>query len=198
MKARLPSTDAPSTDGKRYLEQSADVAAKLLDVQGYRRLTINDNPDQKDHVYGYSSFDVCEISLAMSTFIHCSSIQFIGGKRGGAVATYFKTAKARPNFTYRQYAYVLNVVRNGAQITGVKTNDTSLGPNGIIPLTSKGRVILSAGSYGSPRILFRSGIGPTDMINIVKNDATASPNLPPQAQWINLPVGYNVSRWVLL
>jgi cellobiose dehydrogenase (acceptor) len=63
MKARLPSTDAPSPDGKRYLEQSADVAAKLLDVQGYRRLTINDNPDQKDHVYGYSSFDVRLIYL---------------------------------------------------------------------------------------------------------------------------------------
>lgn len=175
LKARLPSTDAPSTDGKRYLEQSANVAAQLLNVQGYRQLNINDNPDQKDHVYGFSAFD------------------FIKGKRGGPVATYFKTAKARKNFTYQQYAYVLNVVRNGAQITGVKTNDTSLGPNGVIPLTAKGRVILSAGSFGSPRILFRSGIGPSDMINIVKNDAVAGPNLPPQAQWINLPVGYNVS-----
>ncbi|KAG6918085.1 substrate-specific activator of APC-dependent proteolysis [Tephrocybe rancida] len=174
MKARLPSTDAPSPDGKRYLEQSANVATQLLNYQGYRQLTINDNPDQKDHVYGYSAFD------------------FIGGKRGGPVATYFKTAKARPNFTYRQYAYVQNVVRNGAQITGVKTNDTSLGPNGIIPLTTNGRVVLSAGSFGSPRILFRSGIGPTDMINLVAADATAGPNLPPQAQWINLPVGYNL------
>jgi cellobiose dehydrogenase (acceptor) len=92
----------------------------------------------------------------------------------------------------------LNVVRNGALITGVNTNDTSLGPNGVIPLTKNGRVILSAGSYGSPRILFRSGIGPTDMINIVKADATASPNLPPQASWINLPVGYNVGAENLL
>ncbi|KAG5635404.1 substrate-specific activator of APC-dependent proteolysis [Sphagnurus paluster] len=175
MKARLPSTDAPSTDGKRYLEQSADVASKLLNLQGYRQLTINDNPDQKDHVYGYSAHD------------------FIKGKRGGPVATYFKTASARKNFTYKQNVYVQNVVRNGATITGVKTNDTSLGPNGVIPLTAKGRVILSAGSYGSPRILFRSGIGPTDMINLVKGDATAGPNLPPSSQWINLPVGYNVS-----
>lgn len=108
------------------------------------------------------------------------------------MATYFRTAKARKNFTYKQYVYVQNVVRNGPAITGVKTNDTSLGPNGIIPLTPKGRVVLSAGSFGSPRILFRSGIGPTDMINIVKANTDASPNLPPQSQWINLPVGYNV------
>jgi len=102
-------------------------------------------------------------------------------------------AITRPNFTYKQYTNVLNVVRNGAQITGVKTNDTSLGPNGLIPLTPNGRVILSAGSFGSARVLFRSGIGPTDMINLVEGDATAGPNLPPQSQWINLPVGYNVS-----
>ncbi|KAF8066812.1 cellobiose dehydrogenase [Lyophyllum atratum] len=175
LKARLPSTDAPSTDGKRYLEQTFDVVSTLLKGQGYTQRTINDEPDSKDHVYGYSAYN------------------FVGGKRTGPVATYLRTAKSRPNFTFKNYVNVLNVVRKGAQITGVKTNDTSLGPNGVIPLTAKGRVVLSAGSFGSPRILFRSGIGPTDMINIVKNDAVASPNLPPQAEWINLPVGYNVS-----
>jgi len=115
------------------------------------------------------------------------------GKRAGPVATYFRTAKTRDNFTYKQYVYVLNVVRNGAQIIGVKTNDTSLGPDGVIPLTSNGRVVLSAGSFGTPRILFRSGIGPSDMISIAQNSADAGPNVPPQDQWINLPVGMNVS-----
>lgn len=58
MKARLPSTDHPSTDGKRYLEQSEAVAAKLLSPQGYRQITINDDPNSKDHVFGFSAFDV--------------------------------------------------------------------------------------------------------------------------------------------
>lgn len=58
MKARLPSTDAPSTDGKRYLEQSFDVASTLLKGQGYGQLTINDHPNQKDHVFGYSAYNV--------------------------------------------------------------------------------------------------------------------------------------------
>ncbi|KAG6865803.1 hypothetical protein C0991_011606 [Blastosporella zonata] len=190
--ARLPGTDAPSPDGKRYLEQSANVTMQLLNLQGYSQITINSNPNQKDHVYGYSAYDVSGV-IWITPNSNLTFLQFLGGKRGGPVATYFKTSKARPNFTYKQYTYVQNVVRNGAQITGVQTNDTSLGPNGIVPLTTNGRVILSAGSFGSARILFRSGIGPPDMLDLVAADPTAGPLLPPAAQWIDLPVGYNVS-----
>ncbi|KAJ7853534.1 cellobiose dehydrogenase [Mycena olivaceomarginata] len=174
LKARLPPTDAPSTDGKRYLEEVSNVVAKLLIPQGYRNVTINNVPDDKDHIYGYSAYD------------------FIKGKRGGPVATYLQTSLARKNFQLKLNTYVWNVIRNGSQITGVKTNDTGV-PDGIYPLKPGGRVILSAGTYGSARILFRSGIGPTDMINLVKGDPVAGPLLPPQAQWINLPVGFNVS-----
>ncbi|KAI1798304.1 cellobiose dehydrogenase [Ganoderma leucocontextum] len=175
LKQRLPSTDHPSTDGKRYLEESANIVAQLLNGQGYSNITINDSPDSKDHVYGYSAFD------------------FIGGERGGAVATYFQTALARPNFAYKQYVLVSQVIRNGSTVTGVRTNDTSLGPNGIIPLNPNGRVVLSAGSFGTPRILFQSGIGPSDMIQAVQANPTASANLPAQSQWIDLPVGQGVS-----
>ncbi|EJF63960.1 cellobiose dehydrogenase [Dichomitus squalens LYAD-421 SS1] len=175
LQQRLPSTDHPSTDGKRYLEESANVVVQLLSKQGYSNITINDNPNSKDHVYGYSAFD------------------FINGERAGPVATYFQTAKARPNFTYKDYVLVSQVVRNGATITGVRTNDTSLGPNGIVPLNPNGRVILSAGSFGTPRILFQSGIGPTDMIQAVQANPTAGANLPAQSDWINLPVGQGVS-----
>ncbi|KAF7303779.1 Cellobiose dehydrogenase [Mycena indigotica] len=172
LKARLPPTDAPSTDGKRYLEQVSTVVANMLIPQGYRNVTINDSPNAKDHVYGYAAYD------------------FIGGQRGGPVASYLRTAKARKNFQLQMYTNVLNVVRNGSQITGVKTNDTSV-KDGFFPLNPNGRVILSGGTFGSARLLFRSGIGPTDMINLVKNDPVAGPNLPPSSQWINLPVGYN-------
>lgn len=86
-----------------------------------------------------------------------------------------------------------NVVRNGSQITGVQTNNTAIGGNGIIPLNPGGRVILSAGSFGSPRILFQSGIGPSDMIQVVQSNADAAKRLPPKEQFINLPVGMQVS-----
>jgi len=64
LRARLPPTDHPSTDGKRYLEQVSSVVSQLLDSQGYSQITINDNPDWKDHAYGYSAYDV---SLMMSS-----------------------------------------------------------------------------------------------------------------------------------
>ncbi|TFK97716.1 cellobiose dehydrogenase [Pterulicium gracile] len=174
MKARLPSTDSPSPDGKRYLPETFNVVSQLLKAQNYNNITLNDNPNYKDHAFGWTSFD------------------FIKGLRGGVKATYFQTAKKRSNFKVVLNTYVQNVIRNGAQINGVRTNDTCAFKDGIIPLTSKGRVILSAGAFGTARLLFQSGIGPTDMINVVKNHPTAGEFLPPSNQWINLPVGHNV------
>lgn len=83
---------------------------------------------------------------------------------------------------------VNNLVRNGSTITGVQTNDTSIGPNGVVSLNPNGRVILAAGSFGTSRLLFQSGIGPLDMIQTVQN-STAAGNLPPESDWIDLPVG---------
>ncbi|KAG8779426.1 hypothetical protein FRC12_024285 [Ceratobasidium sp. 428] len=171
LKARLPSTDTPSTDGKRYLTQVFDVVKSILDKQGYNQYTINDSPNSKDHVYGHPSYYVQ------------------GGKRTGPMDTYLKTAKARTNFKLMTYTKVISVVRNGAQITGVRTNNTAIGGDGIIPLTSKGRVILSSGAFGTAKILFQSGIGPSDMLAIAAANATVSKFMPPATQYINLPVG---------
>ncbi|KAG8745775.1 hypothetical protein FRC10_007036 [Ceratobasidium sp. 414] len=175
VKTRLPSTDTPSTDGKRYLTQVYNVTKSLLSLQNYQETTINNNPNAKDHVYGNPAYYIQ------------------GGRRFGLMGTYLKTAKARSNFTLMTYTKVLSVVRNGAQITGVQTNNTAIGGNGIIPLTStKGRVILSAGAFGTSKLLFQSGIGPSDMLAIAAADPTASKYMPPSSQYINLPVGMNV------
>ncbi|KAJ1308933.1 hypothetical protein OPQ81_004617 [Rhizoctonia solani] len=174
VKARLPATDTPSTDGKRYLTQVYDVVKSILDKQNYSAITINNNPNAKDHVYGYPGYYVQ------------------GGKRTGPMDTYLKTAKTRSNFKLLSNTKVLSLVRNGAQITGVQTDNKSINGNGVIQLTSKGRVILSAGPFGTAKILFGSGIGPSDQIAFFAADSVLSKYLPPSSQYINLPVGMNV------
>jgi len=57
LQARLPSTDAPSTDGQRYLTQVFNVVKSLLQPQGFNQATINDGPNQKDRVFGYPAFN---------------------------------------------------------------------------------------------------------------------------------------------
>jgi hypothetical protein len=130
LKARLPSTDTPSTDGKRYMTQVYDIVKSLLDKQNYSGITINNNPSAKDHVYGNPAYYVSNILTPNNAF-RAKSLgaphQTQGGKRTGPMDTYLKTAKARSNFKLMTYTKVLSVVRSGAKITGVQTNDTSSG-----------------------------------------------------------------------
>ncbi|KAJ1310030.1 hypothetical protein OPQ81_006783 [Rhizoctonia solani] len=173
--ARLPSTDIPSTDGKRYLTQVYDVFKGVLDAQGYQSVTINNERNMKDKVYGYSAF---------------SSQR---GVRTGPMGSYLQTALARPNFELLTYTKVLAVARNSSTVTGVYTNNTAVGNNGLIRLNSKrGRVILSAGTFGSARLLFQSGIGPADALANVEATPDSVPYLPPKDEYLNLPVGYNI------
>lgn len=56
--SRLPSTNLPSPDGKRYLDASYDVIAELLQAQGYTETEINTNRNQKN-----VSLNVCSSLL---------------------------------------------------------------------------------------------------------------------------------------
>lgn len=74
LKQRIPSTDHASTDGKRYLTQSADVVMSMLKNQGYQNITINDNPDYKDHAMGYSAFTVSQPPVLIQLGTHCFAL----------------------------------------------------------------------------------------------------------------------------
>ena len=141
-----------------------------LAAANWTKVSANSVPDQKNRVYSNTTF------------------MYIDGERGGPLATYLVSANARPNFSLWVNTFVDRVVRNGSTITGV---DVSGEHNGTVQLSGKGGVILSAGAFGTPKILFRSGIGPKDQLEIVANSSDAS-NLISQDQWIDLPVGYNL------
>lgn len=116
---------------------------------------------------------------------------FSHGERGGPMATYLVDAKDLDNFTLMVNTTVNRVIRDGSEATGVEVEAFLPGGQcGNINLASGGKVILSAGAFGTPKVLFRSGIGPQDQLQTVKKaegDAMVA-----EDDWLNLPVGENL------
>ncbi len=79
-----------------------------------------------------------------------------GGERCGAARAYLQPAMSRPNLTVITGATVVRVRFDGARASGLELL-TKHGPQ---TLRSRREVILSGGSFGSPAILMRSGLGP--------------------------------------
>ena len=138
--SRIPGTDTPSKDGKRYLQQGFNVISGGLANAGWKSVTANNVPNQKNHTYTHTPF------------------MFSNGERRGPMATYLVTANARSNFDLWTGTAVKRVIRTGGHITGVEVEAYEEGGYvGTVNVTSiTGRVILSAGTFGSAKILMRS------------------------------------------
>jgi cellobiose dehydrogenase (acceptor) len=63
------------------------------------------------------------------------------------------------NFELQLNTKVYRAVRTGFMITGIGTEDNKRN-HVIVDVNDGGKVILAAGALSTPRILFRSGIGP--------------------------------------
>ena len=94
------------------------------------------------------------------------SMNIANGVRMNTGMTYLSNAvRARPNLQIRSDVLVDRVVFDGKRATGVRLADGEV--------IEAGEVILSAGTYGSPAILLRSGIGPADDLRALGLDAVA-------------------------
>jgi len=80
----------------------------------------------------------------------------VEGARNNAAFAYLDAARGRSNLTVIGDTFVDRVLLDGGRATGVAVRGGEAGR------VDAGRVILAAGSYGSPAILLRSGIGPED------------------------------------
>ena len=86
-------------------------------------------------------------------------------ERHGPLRTYLETAATRPKFTLWTNTMARRVVRTGGRITGVQLDcRNGAGHNGTVNVTpGTGRVIVSAGTMGTAKVLFRSGSRPTEL-----------------------------------
>ncbi|KAI9150234.1 cellobiose dehydrogenase [Paramyrothecium foliicola] len=173
--SRIGGTTVPSQDGKTYYQQGFNMLSNGLKAGGWTSANLNNVPAQKNRTYGPGPF------------------MFSGGERGGPLATYLVSADNRNNFDLWTNTQVKRVIRQGGHITGVEVeNYAGNGYKGTVNVTPvSGRVILSAGTFGSAKILLRSGIGPKDQLDNVKN-STDGPTMVAEQSWIKLPVGYNL------
>ena len=84
-----------------------------------------------------------------------------GGQRASASRSYLKPVRGRPNLKIIPRVIVDQLIMDGNRAIGVRYRTAGRQ----LRIFSRGEVIMSAGSIGSPAILQRSGIGPADVLS---------------------------------
>jgi choline dehydrogenase len=82
------------------------------------------------------------------------------GVRWNSAFAYLDPVRSRPNLTIAGNVLTDRLVVERGRVTGVRV----IGPDGPATITA-GRVVLAGGTYGSPAILMRSGIGDPELLN---------------------------------
>ena len=110
--------------------------------------------------------------IGMST----SPVNILDGVRWNSAFAYLDPLRGDDRFTIRGQMHVDCLRLEGNRVSALEV----MGPNG--PLTIKvGRVVVCAGTYGSPAILLRSGIGPDSELRALGIETK-----------LDLPVGKNL------
>lgn len=170
--SRNPGTTQPSADGKHYNDLAFTTLSSYLGLEGWNEVDSIESPNEKHAVFSRPAWSISN---------HL---------RAGPARTYMPYALALDNFSLQLETNVIQVLRNGSTITGVLT-EADDGTTQIINLNANGKVVLAAGALSSPRVLWNSGIGRSDALNIVQS-GTSGVSLPDSSEWIDLPVGHNL------
>ncbi|KAH6613834.1 hypothetical protein C7974DRAFT_437223 [Boeremia exigua] len=170
--SRNPGTTQPSADGKHYDDMSYTTVESYLKDQSWTEIDSIKTPDEKRMIYSRPAWSIAN------------------NLRAGPARTYMPFAEALENFTLKLETKVIQVKRTGSRVTGVLVQLAD-GSQQIINLNQGGKVVLAGGALSTPRILWNSGIGKSDALNIVQSGTTGV-ELPKEADWIDLPVGHGL------
>jgi len=168
LNSRNPGTIWPSNDGKRYDQGVWNISSKYFENAGWHEANMITNPDRKQNIFSHTAMSV------------------VNGLRAGPLQTYLPFVAQKKNFGLMINTKVLKVIRSGSKITGVQV-ESSQG-RATINIKPSGRVLLASGAMSTPRTLWYSGIGRPNTLSSIQN-GQVDIDLPPQNQWINLPVG---------
>lgn len=172
--ARNRGTTEPSDDGKHYDDHAFKVLSSYLKMEKWKEVDSIQQPNEKHMAYSRPSWSIKD------------------NLRAGPARTYMPFAEQLPNFTLKLETKVVQMVRNGSAVTGVLTQAAD-GSRQIIKLKTGGKVVLAAGALSTPRLLWNSGIGRSDALEIVKGgENSTGVTLPGEADWIDLPVGHHL------
>ncbi|HEY3924108.1 MAG TPA: GMC family oxidoreductase N-terminal domain-containing protein [Acidothermaceae bacterium] len=105
------------------------------------------------------------------------------GMRCSASMAFLAPAAERPNLTVLVNTRVLRVVFDGNRAAGVEISDAG----GVRTIVADQEVIVSAGSYETPKLLMLSGIGPADELSPLGIETR-----------VDLPVGRNLQDHLLV
>lgn len=173
---RSPGTILPSADGQRYDQGAYDVLSEFLGSNNFTSVDAIESPNEKINTFSHPPWLIQD------------------GMRGGPVKSYLPLVQDLDNFKLSLNTKVVRAVRSDTWVSGVEV-ELEDGSYQIINVTeSTGKVILAAGTLSTPRILFYSGIGPTEQIQAVPSDIT----LPDSSEWIDLPVGQGVKDHTII
>lgn len=138
--SRIPGTRRSSQDGIRHYPEGYNILSGGVKQGGWTEFDPYKEPNNRNHTYTDGAF------------------MFIHGERGGALATYLNSATKRHNFDLWTNTQATKIVRTGGHATGVKVKPyLGEGYVGTVQLTpNTGRVVVSAGAFGSPKLLMRS------------------------------------------
>ncbi|KAF8856239.1 FAD/NAD(P)-binding domain-containing protein [Acephala macrosclerotiorum] len=163
-----------SMDGQRYDQQVFSTLQKFFaTTMSFSQVDAIQSPNDKTAVYSYPPWDAQD------------------GLRAGPVKSYLPLANGLSNFKLSLYTKMVRAIRSNTTVTGVEVESVSTGARQIINLNAGGSVILAGGAMASPRLLYNSGIGPTDQITTVQNSCNGV-TLPDESELINLPVSQNL------